>query len=701
MEDRAIIEAVLAGEHEAFGKLMDRYYAMVHRVCLNMAGNVPDAEELAHDSFVEAYLKLGQLRDFDRFAGWMKTLTLNVCRMWYRQHRERFTELDDDQVAAVEEEPEDRSVYARMAHGLSNLSAPHRLVLVLHYYEELSYEEIARFLEISKGTVMSRLHRARQSLKEVMLQMDEYQDIPTVPDDKFKEVVQAEIELLLRMFHDEPKKLERLTVVLRKAPERLAELIATTEDPVANLAVLLPHLGGETIDMVLDACFCGEEPRARNAVEILKRYAARCGTSGVGDMPSRDAYAVLDRLFVHKADDEAKAALLIQMIDACTHSAVSTLFLNALMCYRGTAFPMLLERFETEDRPAQWVVQALVRMGPRFSARLLELIRSDDLQRKASGLAGFEAQARSLSAGWPWREEPTREQFLEWLRRAEKWPSLRPQDLGTDLIAQETAEAASLVTGGPAELRAQAVRILGYLQAGEHAVDIGNCLSDPDPAVRVAAIFALSEIGDTAAAEELMSIAREGLVQERAAATLALGRLRVTRAEHLLVDSIASEHQQVREAAVMALREMGTVSSQVVLQELMRGCDRKLQRLAAKAVYGGIAQRRNEPSEVDLRLAEKRRKVDPILIGIFPDAAIRFGLTELRSYDEADLTERVARVCSDHCATRRCLIELGLMTRSNGVYEFTEPGKALWRVERFICERYLDVSAECGLLNAE
>jgi hypothetical protein len=74
---------------------------------------------------------------------------------------------------------------------------------------------------------------------------------------------------------------------------------------------------------------------------------------------------------------------------------------------------------------------------------------------------------------------------------------------------------------------------------------------------------------------------------------------------------------------------------------------------------------------------------------ISPDAAIRFGLTEMRGYEERDLTERIARVCSDYCATRRYMVELGLMTRSDGVYEFTESGKSAWRVEQFICERYL------------
>lgn len=692
VDDQKQIEAVLAGDREAFGPLMDRYYAMVYRVCFNMAGNAPDAGELAHDSFVEAYLKLGQLRDRGRFAGWLKTLTLNVCRMWYRRNQQRFVEFEDDQVAAAEDDPADRSIYLRMSHGLSTLSAPHRLVLILHYYEELSYDEIATFLEVSRGTVMSRLHRARHALKEVMEQMTEYQEIPAVPDDRFKEVVQAEIAVLLRMFHDEPNALERLTVVLRKLPERLLELIITAEDAVGNLAVLLPHLGSEAIDITLDCCFSGEEPGATNGRKLLERYASRCGTighrDGMPDMASRDAYLLLDRIIAHSADDQAKANILLAVMEACEHPCPAVLFMNALLSYSDAAFPILMERFESEEGRSPWVLQSLVRTGASFGKRLLEMMQTDDVKQQAAGLIGFEMIARSVCS--PWLSSAGREQFLNDLRTREKWPPISTEDIGNDLIVEMTQRAAALVTDGPTELRSQAVRVLGYLKAGECSAMIRDCLKDADLTTRLAAIFALSEIGDSASADALIKIVQDGEGTERAAAMAALGRLQVGRAEHILVEMTRNKEEQVREAAVVALGEMGTVSSQVVLQELMRGSDPKLQKIAAKVIFGGVPQKKPVLSDLERRLAEKRRKVSPVA-EISPDAAIRFGLTEMRSYDELEVTERIAGVCSDYCATRRFMVELGLMSRSNGIYEFTESGKSAWRVEQFICERYLGI----------
>lgn len=694
MEDRILIEAVLSGDLEAFGPLMDRYYAMIYRMCLNMSGNVPDAEELAHDSFVEAYLKLEQLREPERFGGWLKTIALNICRMWYRQNQQKPVELLEENIAAVEDDIEDSETCARMAYGLSTLSASHRLVLVLHYYEGLSYDEVATFLEVPVGTVMSRLHRARQALREVMEQMNEYEDIPAVPDEHFKEVVQAEIAVLLRLFPDQPNARERLTLVLRKSPERLADLVTDAEisEILRSLAILLPYLGGDSVDTVLNCRFSTEERKASKARELLEVYASRCKAipqrDGMSDMSSREAYLVIDRLIAHSANDRAKAELLLEMMEACEESSPVLLFANTLMCYEEAAFDLLMDRFMTGSSGQQSkVVYALVRTSARFAREVLKLIQSDDSKRQSAGLFGSEAIARSLCPAW--LNGASREQFLNDLRTREKWPPVSIESIGDDLIADIARATASIAASETTELRPQAIRVLGYLKANEYADMIRDCLSNVDQATRLAAIFALSEIGDVASADALIDRAQNGECSaEKAAAAAAIGRLQIGHAEHILTNMTSSDDEQVSEAAVAALGEMGTVSSHVALQELMRGNNRRLQKAAAKAVFGGVEEKKPILSDVAQKLAEKRRKVTP-LAQISPDAAMRFGLPEMRSYDERDLTDGIALVCSDHCATRRYMVELRLMTRSNGLYEFTESGKAAWRVEQFILDRYL------------
>lgn len=339
MEDRILIEAILSGDMDAFGPLMDHHYASVYRMCFNMSGNIHDAEELTHDSFVEAYLKLSQLRDTEKFGTWLKAITLNVCRMWYRQNQLRPVELLEDQIPAVEDDAEDSTIRDKMAYGLYSLPAPHRLVLVLHYYEGLSYDEVATFLEIPVGTVMSRLHRARQALREVIKQMTEYEEIPTVPDERFKEVVQAEIAVLLGLYPNEPNSRERLTLILRKSPESLAGLMTDAEitQILRSIAILLPHLGTEAIDTVLGCRFSADECKSSKARKLLQIYARRCKAipqrDGMADMSEREAYLLIDRLITYPADDQAKAEVLLEIMEACEDNCASLLFANALLCY--------------------------------------------------------------------------------------------------------------------------------------------------------------------------------------------------------------------------------------------------------------------------------------------------------------------------------------------------------------------------------
>ena len=168
MEDSKLVQAILSGDQELFGMLMDRHRPMVHRLCFQMVADGFAAEELAHDAFVEAYLRLDQLRDPAKFRFWLKQIALNLCRMWFRKRKLQMVELSEESQEMVEEEESDEDIHVQMAAGLSLLSAPHRLVLVLHYLERLSYDDIAGFLDIPIGTVTSRLHRARAVLKHII-----------------------------------------------------------------------------------------------------------------------------------------------------------------------------------------------------------------------------------------------------------------------------------------------------------------------------------------------------------------------------------------------------------------------------------------------------------------------------------------------------------------------------------------------------
>ena len=155
-----------AGDARAFGCLVEQHKRIVFGICYRLTDNRHDAEDLAHEAFVEAYIKLGTLREPGKFAAWLRTLTLNLCRGWFRQRKRELTgQWEESQQA---DQAVNDTAYATMYAGLDQLSPAYRLTLVLHYLEGLSYRDTASFLDVPVGTVMSRVSRARAKLLTVI-----------------------------------------------------------------------------------------------------------------------------------------------------------------------------------------------------------------------------------------------------------------------------------------------------------------------------------------------------------------------------------------------------------------------------------------------------------------------------------------------------------------------------------------------------
>ena len=75
-----MVLAAQRGDRAAFGALVESHRRAIYAACLRLTGDPVEAEDLAHDTFVEAYLKIGQLRRPERFGSWLHTVALNVCR---------------------------------------------------------------------------------------------------------------------------------------------------------------------------------------------------------------------------------------------------------------------------------------------------------------------------------------------------------------------------------------------------------------------------------------------------------------------------------------------------------------------------------------------------------------------------------------------------------------------------------------------
>ncbi len=151
------IEQVVASHHRA-----------VYRYAFRLTGRVADAEDLAQQAFLIAQQKLDQVRDPAKADRWLYAVVRNCFLKSRRRRRPTAAANLDLQIeAAAMEVPEDNGIDRELLdRALDDLPDPYRLVVVMYYFEDYSYKEIAQELRLPVGTVMSRLARAKQRLRQ-------------------------------------------------------------------------------------------------------------------------------------------------------------------------------------------------------------------------------------------------------------------------------------------------------------------------------------------------------------------------------------------------------------------------------------------------------------------------------------------------------------------------------------------------------
>ena len=179
MDERELIARLQKRDEAAFEELIRQYEKKVYTLCFRMCGNSEDAEEAAQDAFLALWRGIGRFRQESSLSTWIYRLATNACIDTLRRRKKQSgsVSLDDEDlfVDAVDTSPqpqetvEHREAQKLLQEGLSALPEEYRKVLILREIEGLSYTEIAEVLEISEGTVKSRLSRARLALRTVLL----------------------------------------------------------------------------------------------------------------------------------------------------------------------------------------------------------------------------------------------------------------------------------------------------------------------------------------------------------------------------------------------------------------------------------------------------------------------------------------------------------------------------------------------------
>lgn len=162
--DEVLLDRVRKGEKDAFDLLFQRYQASIYRLCYGLVGDVEEACDQTQETFLRAYQNLASFRGEAAFTTWLYRIAVNECRQWLRRRRpwEPWPVAPEME---MEESPEEAmlrvDLQTRVQRALQRLRSPYRTVLVLRYFQDLSYPEMAEVLDCSVGRVKVTLHRAR------------------------------------------------------------------------------------------------------------------------------------------------------------------------------------------------------------------------------------------------------------------------------------------------------------------------------------------------------------------------------------------------------------------------------------------------------------------------------------------------------------------------------------------------------------
>ena len=188
LQERDLIRKAKQGDMLAFEELILKHEKIVYNLALRMMNHSEDAMDISQEVFLKAYRSLSNFDERSAFSTWLYRITHNTCIDEIRKRKGKQTySLEEDlesedgsmqrQVADDEDTPEEslmrKEQKSEILRALDTLSEEHKAAIILRDVKGMSYEEIAEILELTLGTVKSRINRARNQLKSEILKIRE------------------------------------------------------------------------------------------------------------------------------------------------------------------------------------------------------------------------------------------------------------------------------------------------------------------------------------------------------------------------------------------------------------------------------------------------------------------------------------------------------------------------------------------------
>ena len=163
--DIDLVKSAAEGNVESFTELAARYYPPMVAIAHSIIGDRDLAEDAAQQCFARAAVKLHQLKDYGKFAGWLAAICRNESK---NIARFKSKHSNSKKLSEITIESNHNDSYEVVKNALSKLSAASREVIYLRYYDGLSYDQISEVLGISEQAINGRLRRAKKKLARIL-----------------------------------------------------------------------------------------------------------------------------------------------------------------------------------------------------------------------------------------------------------------------------------------------------------------------------------------------------------------------------------------------------------------------------------------------------------------------------------------------------------------------------------------------------
>ncbi|MFC5590852.1 RNA polymerase sigma factor [Sporosarcina soli] len=172
-EEQQWIRDVLAGDKQSYAHIINKYKNPLYATILRMTKNPHDAQDLVQEAFIKVYEQLGKYDQTGSFSSWLYRVAINHCMDEFRKKRYKMKQIEIEEGTMIcADTPEllffKNEESRRLERLIATLPEDERVIILLRYVNELSYQEIGDLVDVSLATVRNKLHRAKKKLREIV-----------------------------------------------------------------------------------------------------------------------------------------------------------------------------------------------------------------------------------------------------------------------------------------------------------------------------------------------------------------------------------------------------------------------------------------------------------------------------------------------------------------------------------------------------